>query len=281
MTTAPELFGRESQITIGNLELTGHRAVFSIVKTLEPEPNSCDLTVYNLNPSQRAELQELQPKKGATRGIPVRIEAGYKEGKSLLWLGDLRTVSSVTDGPNWVTRLSSGDGEKATKNSRIAVPYGPRTDVGTALRAMVRHLGVDEGNVAQVAAQIRLGKAGKLFTSGKVLRGPVARVISDFAESADLEWSIQDGAIQFLDRGQVRAGTAVLLSKETGLVGSPSVDNEGILTAQSLMIPDIKPGVLVVVKSKHVSGNYRAELVQWDGDTRGGDWYCTIEGKRF
>src|SRR5690606_37996676 len=119
------------------------------------------------------------------------------------------------------------------------------------------------------------------WPAGKVLSGAVARHLQDFARSADLEVSIQDGALQFIDRGKALAGTAIRLSEQTRLIESPSVDNEGILHAKMLMIPDVRPGALVTVEAARVKGNYRITKAVWSGDTAGAEWSIAIEAERY
>ena len=281
MPSREELFNRSISVTVGTMDVLGLRTIFHVTKDLEPEPNVCQLQIYNLNADHRGQLQDLGPKKDALRGIPVRLEAGYGERLSQIWLGDLRTVTSYYDKPNWITVLGSGDGEKASKDSRIAVPMGPKTNLAVALRAIVKKLGVGEGNIEQLAERISQGKSGKIITHGKVFHGPTARVLHDFAESADLEYSIQDGAIQLLDRGKAKSEKAILLNSSTGMVGSPSVDNEGNLSVPTLIIPDMNPGSLLVVEGKAIQGNFRAEKVEWVGDTHGQDWNCYVGGRRY
>jgi len=276
-----ELFNRTYEVVVGTSLVTGHRVVFDVEKSLQPEPNICELTVWNLSESQRASLEELEPKKDDPRGIPVKIEAGYGGDNAQIFLGELRAVTSVKNGPDWETKLDGGDGEKATKGKRLNVAYGAKTPVDTVLRAMVRALGIGDGNVGKAVARLKQAGAAKLFPNGKVITGPVARRLTDFARSADLEWSIQDGAIQILDRGKTLAGLAVRLTPKTGLIGSPTVDQNGVLTAQCLMIPDIRVGGLIVVESRRVSGNYRVERAHWRGDSHGGDWYITLEASRI
>lgn len=277
-----ELFQRTCSVTINKLKLTGHAVAFKVEKTLKPEPNSCWLEVRNLNEDHRAELEELKPKKkGDIRGIPVKIEAGYQGDEALLWLGDLRTVTSLRDGPDWVTTLESGDGEKAIQNARIHQSFGPKTPVDTALRAIVRTLGVGEGNLGQVVHRLKVNGFGKLLPHGTVLSGSASRELTDFCKSADLEWSVQDGAIQFVDRGKVLAGKAIRLSADTGMIGSPSVDNDGVLTVQSQLIPDVRVGGLLVLDADRIKGGYRIVKATWSGDTHGGDWTITMEAKRY
>ncbi len=272
MSDDDPLFGRVAEVTIDTLKLTGFAVRFGIEKTHKPQPNTCKITVFNLNSDHRAQLEELRPKtvkgtKLAIKGIPTKLEAGYGKNLSQLWLGDLRTINSVRDGSNWVTTLESGDAEKAYVNARMHVSYGPKTPVATALRAMVKALGVGDGNVAKVISDLEIAGMGRLFSQGLVLSGSVARELTAFARSADLEWSIQDGSIQF--------------SASTGMQGSPTVDADGILTVKMRILPDVRPGSLIVMDAERVKGNYRIEKATWSGDTSTGDWDITAGCKRY
>jgi hypothetical protein len=287
------LFDRRFVVTVDTIEFETLDFEATIEKTLKPEPNTCELVVYNLTEEHQAQLELLQQnvagkrsKSGtsaqtrATKGIPCRIEAGYASGTSLVWLGDLRTAQSVLDDATWVTTLKSGDGEKAWQNARLHVSFGPRTSLDTALRAIVRSLGIGEGNISKFTQRLKMAGSA-IFPSGAVLSGSTSRQLLDFARSAGLEASIQDGALQLLDRGKALPAEAVRLTPETGLIGSPTVDNQGILTAQTLMIPDIVCGCLVVVEAERIKGNYRVEKVTWSFDRAGTDWGCEIQASRY
>lgn len=290
-----ELFGRSCAITINTTRFVSLDIQCEIEKTAKSEPNTCSLRVWNLSKDHRAAIEELSPptragsalaskkekEHRATKGIPVKIEAGYGDELSLLWLGDLRTARSERNGPDWITVLDSGDGEKAWQNARVNVSFGPKTPVDTALRAMVRALGVGEGNLSKVVDRLRIAGVGKLYPQGTVISGPVSRELTDFARSADLEWSIQDGAIQFVDRGKALAGRAVKLSSATGMRGSPTVDIDGVLKVHTLLIPDVRPGTLIVMDAVRVKGNYRVEKITYRLDRAGDDWGLEIEAQRY
>lgn len=295
-----ELFGRTCTVTVATdleistaLKFTTLDISFKIEKSLKTEPNTCELQLWNLSKESRAAIEELAPpvragsslvKKQphqAITGIPVRIEAGYGDNQSLLWLGDLRTAKSQYQKPDWITRLDSGDGEKAWQNARVNVSYGPMTPVDVALRAMVRALGLGEGNLAQVAADLQLVGMGKFYTQGTVISGYVQQQLKDFCRSADLECSIQDGAVQFVDRGAALKGRAVHITPSTGMIGSPTVDVDGILHIQMQLIPDVRPGTLLVVDADRVKGSYRIEKATWTGERAGVDWKITCEAARI
>ena len=275
------LFDRRVDVTVDNIRFQNLDCAFHVKKTLKPQPNTCELTIFNLSEEHIAQLENLRPKEPqATKGIGCRIEAGYVDATSQLWLGDLRTVLTTREGSDWVTRLESGDGEKAWKNARLHVSYGPGTPIETSLRAMVRSLGLGEGNLSKFVGQLKQNGTA-IWPAGKSFAGPVSRQLTAFAASAGLEVSIQDGALQFLDRGKALAGTAVRLAPETGLIGSPTVDNDGVLEAKCLMIPDIRCGGLVTIDARRVKGTYRIEEAEWAGDTAGDEWSITIRGKRY
>lgn len=305
-----ELFGRSCRITIGVSRDTesirsfvSAKAIsfdsldvsFEIEKTLKSEPNKCHLKVWNLSEEHRAALEELNPPTRAgsalaknkekthraVDGIPVKIEAGYGKDLSLLWLGDLRDARSEYEKPDWVTTLESGDGEKAWQNARINVSFGPKTPVETALRAMVRALGVGEGNLSSVVQKLKIAGVGSIFPRGTVISGQVSRELTDFARSADLEWSIQNGAVQFIDRGKALASKAIKLTSGTGMIGSPTVDVDGVLKVKMQMIPDVRPGTLIVLDAARIKGNYRIEKATWTGDRAGEAWEIEVEAQRY
>jgi hypothetical protein len=268
------------------LKVNGHRVSFRVEKTLKVVPNVCECSIYNLSKMQRAQIEELQPKAGDARGIPLLIEAGYKAGGlSQVWLGDLRAAYSEREGPNsatWVTKIESG-GHGIAKKSPIAVAYGPGTSPDIALRALVRALGLDEGNVAAAAIKLRQAGGAAIFPQRLVLSGSALRQLDLFCQSAGLEFSIQDQAVLILDRSGIIGNQAIKLSTKdrgTGLIESPSVDPLGVMTCKMLMQP-LRCGAKIVLDSNTVQGNYRVRKAVWDGDSHGQPWYITVEGTRY
>lgn len=290
------LFNRKWALTVSTLEVDAFAIHFRVEKTIKPEPNKVTIEVWNLNDDHRAALQELAPgkrvgKKAGRKGktspnltgsVPVRLEAGYAEdGTDLIYLGDLRTVDSELTGPDWITAITSGDGERAFRTARINQAFGPRTPVRTALSAAVKALGLGNGNLASVANALSLQGTSTVYARGVVLSGSAARALTDICRSANLEWSIQDGVVQFVDLNKALAQRAVLLKAGTGLIGSPSVDGNGVLKAKTLMIPGLACGRLVVVDSRQIQGQFRVEKIITEGHSHGNDWGHDIEAKRY
>lgn len=283
------LYGRECRVTVGaavgalrvGLRVEKHRVKFNVEKTDKPEPNKCSLQIWNLSKDQRAQIEELRPKAGDKRGVPVLIEAGYKAtGVGQIYLGDLRTVYSKHEGADWITTIESGDGE-AAKNSGVSVSFGPKTSPDVALRAIVKALGVGEGNVSVIASKLRLAGATTLFAQRGTISGSAYTHMTNFCESAGLEWTIQDGVVQIVDQGKALQGFATVLNKSSGLVGTPSVDHKGVMSCTMLIQPGVKVGSIVVLDSPTVRGNYKISRATWDGDTYDIAWYIHVEGQRY
>jgi hypothetical protein len=272
-------------LQIDQYKIEGLRCRFAVEKKIKPTPNVCSVEVFNLSEATRSAFEDLR--KNALqkkRGIPVKLEAGHKSwGQSQIWLGDLRTVVSEYERTDWITTLTSGDGEKAYRESHAAISVGPGAPIESALVAIGKTLGIKNASAEMLKAAQLVKAKGKalMFAGGVSISGSSAEWLTDFCRSADLEWSIQDGQLQITDRGKAIAQQPLILTDSTGLIESPSVDQAGVLKCKIMMTPDVRPGRLVVIDSKRIKGNYRIETAKWEGDTHGNEWGIDLEAKRY
>jgi hypothetical protein len=245
---------------------------FSVERSLKPEPNTAEIQIRNLNADHRSQLEELDQ-------VPCTVEAGYEQRTTLLFSGTLRTAFTTRESATLVTNLQSGDGEKEYQQSRVNLSIAKGTPNTAVIQQIVGSMKIGEGNLS--ANNAALSAAPLLLPQGGVLSGAASQIMTRVSQSLGFEWSIQDGVLQLLQVSQPLVATAVLLTSNTGLVGSPSVDSKGVLTAQSLLIPDIFPGRLLVLESERLQGNYRVEKCAYAGDTAGTDWYIDMEAKKL
>jgi hypothetical protein len=83
-----------------------------------------------------------------------------------------------------------------------------------------------------------------------------------------------------LRQGEPLAGLPVThISPRTGLIGYPSVDNEGILTLVHRMLPFVQPGSPIQVDSEFVKGPFVVERAVYSGSLWGDDFNTEIEGR--
>ena len=269
------LFDRRYELRVDNILLSKHRISYDIEKTAKPDPNVAQIAVYNLREDQRKQLTSAK--------TPVtRLSVGYREGMSQVFYGTLIHVEHERDeGGNIITHLTTGDGIEEYRKKRVSATFGPRAKVDTVMRAIVKALGLKEGNIQKAVQILQRNRQLDLYIGGTVITGSAAGELTQLCRSAGIEWSIQDGIVQFLEINQTLDKFAVVLNPTSGLLGSPTLSNKGVLTAECLAVPDLVPGRQLQIKSRWVVGTFRLEKVNYRGDTHGREWGAKIEASQL
>jgi hypothetical protein len=267
------LFQRDYLLVIGDRDITGLDVQFQVKKSLKPEPNTCELKIYNLS----ADTRETLSKPGV---VNVRLDAGYTKALSQIYLGQARYSYSFVSKADIITIVKTGDSAKEVAKNRVKVPMGPKASASDALDQITRALELKPGNLAKAKAQLA-AKGKALYPLPFIIYGSAADVMNRFCASAGLEWSVQDGQLQILDIGKALESNPYKLSSDSGLIGSPTIDSEGVVEASILMIPNIRPGVKVQFDSEFVKGAYRVTTAEYSGDTNGDDWGIKVHCKKI
>jgi len=273
----PTLFERRAALVAGigggeAVRITGLDFEFRVVKNLRREPNTAEVKVYNLAESTRRSLEAAEEQR-------IRLEAGYVEDAHTIFEGDLRKAWSTREGPDVVTTIEGGDGERGFRRARTNRSFGEGTSVRSVIEDVARGMGFGVGNLADQASGAGFEGLGNQYVEGTVVSGSSREILTGLTRSVGLEWSVQDGNLQLLPFRTALRTTAVRLTTTTGLVGSPSIDSENVLTARALLLPGIFPGRKVSVEAEFVSGFYRVTKASYVGSTFGNDWYVDIEGR--
>lgn len=274
-----DLLKRRGALQVGSLRvpfgLDGLACAFEIEKRLDGKPNKCLLKIWNLSPDHRGQIsaESASAKKQRTAVI---VEAGYETSASTIYRGDLRLAYHEREGADVITNIEAGDGEFTISRARIFKSWGPGTPVATVLGDIVGALGLGKGNLAQAQIAQFLG-GGSAFVGGTACAGNAVKELTRITRSLGIEWSIQDGTLQFLSTGKALEGTAIVVAPETGMIGSPSLDQKGVLKVQTLIIPDLFPGRKIQLKALDLKGFYKVESCRYSGDTWELPWYVDSE----
>ena len=267
------LFKRSYRLVVGDLDLSNLDISFAVKKTLKPAPNTCEIKIRNLSQNHRNLLAT--PKK-----LPVRLDVGYIDALATIYLGEMRSVGTSTEGPTTVTELTSADSADPHRKAKLNVPVSGKSPY-EVLQLLVQSFGIGAGNAAQMVNKLKAAGNASVYGKRAVISGHLRDELTDFCASAGIEWSMQDGKFQFLDLNKPLEGLAVEISVEGGMVGSPTVDNKGLAEFTTLLIPQIVPGRKISFKTRDLTGGYRIIRVEYTGDTAGQEWYCKCQAKKY
>ena len=190
-------FLRAYRIVVGDTEVDARtgvgvgslRIAFCVQRDHKRVPNNAELEVWNLARSTRERLAMLST-------VPVRIEAGYVGSDiGTIFLGDLRSARSRREGPDIITRVSAGDGQRAVRTARLSKTFPAGTKLGSVISELGRALGVKAGNLSAFSGA-RLADGSDALKRSLTIHGAVYDELERLCRSCGLEWSVQDSELQ-------------------------------------------------------------------------------------
>ncbi len=264
------------------LDLAALRVTFTTRKGDAETPNTADIRIYNLSPATANRIE-----KEFTR---VVLEAGYQSNSGVIFDGSIRQVRRGRDGgtDSWL-EIQAADGDQAynwaTVNSTLAAGSAPADRVSECERSFA-------------GKKTRSGYAADLgndkLPRGKIMYGAAKQYMRGVTDTTDSSWNFQDGQLNLVKNDAYLPGEAVVLTHETGLIGTPEQTNEGV-SLRCLLNPKLKINGRIKLDNKSVQkarsdvrdsakrapgmdndGIYRILSVEFSGDTRGNDWHASI-----
>lgn len=245
---------------------------FDVTRSLEQASNSAQVRIWGLKAETRQALSGLSVKGKRPGKIKTELHAGTDKALFLLFHGDLRYSHSERDGSDWVTTVEGEDGGRAQADSQINRSFAPGTRVDQVALACANALGLGLGNLPQA-----LKGTSQTFDSGTTVSGKASDNLRGLLKSLDLRYSVQHGVIQVLATDRGLQIPQVLISKNTGLVGSPTRTPEGRVLARVLLQPGLDPGVRARLQSDEFKGTYIVRSNKMAGDASGQEWYSDLE----
>jgi hypothetical protein len=251
------------------------RVSFAVTRETGPIPPKCEIAVWGLSRETRGRLEQ-------TPELPCTVDAGYSGAASNLFTGVLRKSSSVREGADWIWRASVIDGDKPT-GQKASLTIAKGTPLKDVLVRLVKAAGLKPGNSSLLGipfvSEVKYASGTDKLEKSLSVYGDAMDELAYFCASVGVIWAREDGAF----KGSI-AGThyTVVLptSKETGLIEPlPKIDDKGHAIGTSLLRPDIRPGVLLPVKSATVNGSFIIVQTKHIGDPHvSNDWRVEWRG---
>lgn len=288
---------REAQLLVANqdqaLDLSGLRFKFQIKAADVESPTNAWIRVYNLSNDT---IQLIRP--SFTRVI---LEAGYQGNRGVIFDGTIKQFrigrESSTD--NYLDLLAA-DGDLAYNYAVVNRTLAAGSSTGDRINATVdamKRYGVQ-------GQQILLPETGGVLPRGKVLFGMARHQLRIAAQSVGATWSIHNGKVTVVPKAGYKPDQVVVLNGQTGLIGRPEQTVDGI-RARALINPSIQIGGRVQIDNAAINqtlqadpdaapvpfnqwaglqlfaniasdGIYRVYVIEYDGDTRGQEWYADL-----
>lgn len=297
------LFDRVCELVVGQsgkegILITDLRISFSIEKTLNETLNTSTIKIYNLSPTSRKLVE--------TPNNAVVLKAGYKQDKGALtiFVGIVRRSLTTREGPDWVTNLELDDGLIAYRDSKTSLSFAAGTSARDVLSQIANKFGLPVGTIPE---------GDKQYPQGFSFVGRVRDAMNKVCNYLGFEWSIQNQEIQIIKKGGFKERTAIVISQDSGMVGSPELEaktmsdklaakqglttnSKGVVTKRSdklsvsdnppkdrlevqgykvnmLMQPTILPGHVVKLEAEGINDFFKVVKISQDGDTHGNEWH--------
>lgn len=280
------LYGRRYRVFVSNsqgvaLDVSQLSCEFTIEKTMMMQPNSSELTIYNLSPSTEATI--------IREGNRIVIEAGYEgEQYGKIFDGDIiSTVREKEDGTTYKLTLYSLDGDRFFNFGFVS--FSARR--GQTIRQVIQDCS-SKATITSELGTIAEGLEKVQLTRGITVFGLAKDYLRQLAKSQNASFYLEDGKVNIIQPQTVESGNIIELSPRSGLIGTPSQTEFGV-SARCLLNPRIKLNSLVridnslirqrkfeigqIVRSLDNDGQYRVIKITHTGATRGDVWYTDIE----
>lgn len=248
------LFGRKYRITVsdanGNgLDVSQLRCTFNIIKTIQMEPNSSIITIYNLNAQTENSI--------IMNGKRVTVEAGYEGSQfGLIFDGDiLQTIREREDGTTLKLTIVALDSDRAINFdiSNFSIVKGQTQ------RSIVDHIinnATNPINIGSISEKLQ----GQTLARGKVVFGKTSDYLRQIAKSNNLQYYMDDGKLNLISLDELPEGEIFELTPTSGLIGTPAQTDYGV-SGQCLLNPQIKLNSLIHIDNTEV----RAKQIDING----------------
>lgn len=231
---------------------------------------------------RNAELREL-----STSNL-VRVYAGYRDSTKLIFTGDITNIDlrSMGSDNDTITSIELGDMIIPLKYGWLNQTFAGGSSLETVLNAMLRSTGLSASEMLlKFQNEAIVGVEVAEFRNGLAIIGGIKRNFDAIVARYGVQWFLRDGELFFMARGALIDDFVLGLSLGDNILRPLSeLDGDGIKFTM-LLDGDMLPG-----RGFRIFGEdgepisrvgYRADTVNYIGDTHGNPWYCMVEGIRI
>lgn len=245
-----------------------------ITKPGLPEKNSASVTVWGLKYELMDELTMLAFRPLESQKNQITIEAGDKDGQlSVVFKGEIVSASAdFNEAPDVAMKFEAESGSYPQQIAEPALTVDGEAKASDLFSKFAAAMGYDFKDEGLATSVKNSRFSGSPFSKACKL-----------ARDIDCELYVDDDKVIVMPAGQARKGNAVLLNKDTGLIGYPVFNQDGI-SCRCLYNPDLIYGGLIKVESivPKATGAWRITKLTHSlsaYEPGGGNWESQIEAQ--
>ncbi len=288
------LFDRQARVTIGEgggsgfeIGTPGANGIplhvkFSFEKADVESPNTGKVTIWNLNKEHLAELEK--------QDCIVIVRAGYADNIMQAFAGTVTNASTSKEGADRMTEIELSSNMVELRDTSFSLSYAEGTKTEVIYQEAAAKMGLPASFSPGALVHQTVLAGGFSFVGG------AKNLLNRLTRMDGINWTIQDGIIQFLKPGEPISTDCYELNAGSGLIGMPKRVNisagsgsskGGSETADSgsesaqlgwevtyLMNLAIGVNSYVHISSEAVNGYFRVQKISIEGDNYEGDWQC-------
>lgn len=282
------------------VDLSEFRCKFNISQAVIGKPCTAEITVYNVS-AETVNKLGVGTNEVSDKGLKVIVEAGYQNNHGIIFQGDLwwKSVGRESETETFM-RLVAATGDRAKQYAvvNVSVAKGAtQREIFDQVAASMRAKGVDVKDISVPFMDTRLPR-------GKVLFRMASDAMNGIADTNNFDWGYGTEGLVAIPKDPTYDPNerVVVLNPETGMIGRPMLDEDG-LSLQALLNPHLEIGSLIQIDNASVQRNsydttvsegavtknmavtddflsadgiYRVISREHVGDTRGNDWYTNL-----
>lgn len=263
------------KINEGGVNKHDLKIAFDISKGVESTQNAASISIWNLTEGHRNAIgKELDD---------ITLEAGYLPPNGggnvgIIFKGQIRDVEHTRDGPDIITTLSCGDGDKAFRRATISKTFPKGTPVEDVVEELYKQMEKEGVSRGEWKFPDQMGEFKRPYS----MCGSCTRELDTIGRSKGFYWSVQNGTMEIIPSDGF-VGGMVLLTPSSGLIDVPTITDNGV-RVKALLNPEIRPNRRVKIESQVLEMNaeggvYRVSQCQYAGDNRDGDFTVSIHGE--
>ena len=259
-------FLRNVRVVVADTTFENLMIRFSLRREASATPAEGSIDIFNLGAASEQRVRE--------RGEEIRLEAGYGGSFAVIFSGDVRRVERHREDLDRITRIHVGGHVARQVVSIFMRSYEGDVAVRTIVADAVAAMGFESGPldaipVVAVETDFRWN-------------GPTGPLLSKLLSPWGVQWFEEDGVVRFTAQGASGDDRlrGVLISEGTGMIGTPTVTDEG-LRVETQLDARLRLDTRFRVESVVLTDDrvYKVVQVVHRGDNREGQFSTSVEGR--